>query len=227
MRIELEDDGRGVNAEKVVAKAKRAGIRVEAEPDQISSEELLRILSHPGFSTAEQVTEVSGRGVGLDAVVNGVRALGGAIDLDSRPGQGTTFTIRLPITLAVAQALRVRVGGRRLCDSADPRGRSGDAGWQRTQRSAGVKWFRCAVTMLPLVRLRAVLGSQAPGSERAAVVAEIGERRSALAVDELVGREQILVKDFDGAVGTLPIFSGVTLLADGRPALVLDPLSVV
>jgi two-component system chemotaxis sensor kinase CheA len=80
---------------------------------------------------------------------------------------------------------------------------------------------------MPLVRLRRVLGAKAAGHELAAVVAEVGERRSALAVDELVGREQILVKEFDGAVGTLPIFSGVTLLADGRPALVLDPLSVV
>jgi two-component system, chemotaxis family, sensor kinase CheA len=80
---------------------------------------------------------------------------------------------------------------------------------------------------LPLVRLRSVLGVAAAGVERAAVVAEIGDRRTALAVDELVAREQILVKDFDAAVGTLPIFSGVTLLADGRPALVLDPLSVV
>ena len=226
VRIELEDDGRGVSAEKVIAKAKRAGLRVDAKPDEISSEELLRILSHPGFSTAEQVTEVSGRGVGLDAVVNRVRALGGAINLDSRPGQGTRFTIRLPITLAVAQALHVKVAGE---DYAIPLTHVSEAlildGNVSSQRGREVVSLRG--DDLPLVRLRAVLGSQAPGSERAAVIAEIGERRSALAVDELIGREQILVTDFDGAVGTLPIFSGVTLLADGRPALVLDPLSVV
>jgi two-component system chemotaxis sensor kinase CheA len=226
VRIELEDDGRGVSAEKVIAKAKRAGLRVDARPDEVSSEELLRILSHPGFSTAEQVTEVSGRGVGLDAVVNRVRALGGAINRDSRAGQGTRFTIRLPITLAVAQALHVKVAGE---DYAIPLTHVSEAlildGNVSSQRGREVVSLRGHD--LPLVRLRAVLGSQAPGSERAAVIAEIGERRSALAVDELIGREQILVTDFDGAVGTLPIFSGVTLLADGRPALVLDPLSVV
>ena len=81
--------------------------------------------------------------------------------------------------------------------------------------------------MLPLVRLRTVMRHSEAGGESAAVIAELGERRTALAVDELVGREQILVKQFDAAVGTLPIFSGVTLLADGRPALVLDPISVV
>jgi two-component system, chemotaxis family, sensor kinase CheA len=225
VRIELADDGRGVSAEKVIAKAKRAGLRVDVKPDEISSEELLRILSHPGFSTAEQVTEVSGRGVGLDAVVNRVRSLGGAINLDSVPGQGTRFTIRLPITLAVAQALHVKVAGE---DYAIPLTHVSEAlildGNVSSQRGREVVSLRG--DDLPLVRLRAVLGSQAPGSERAAVIAEIGERRSALAVDELIGREQILVTDFDGAVGTLPIFSGVTLLADGRPALVLDPLSV-
>ena len=226
VRIELEDDGRGVSAEKVIAKAKRAGLRVDANPDEISSEELLRILSHPGFSTAEQVTKVSGSGVGLDAVVNRVRALGGAINLDSQPGEGSRFTIRLPITLAVAQALHVKVAGE---DYAIPLTHVSEAlildGNVSSQRGREVVSLRG--DDLPLVRLRAVLGSQAPGSERAAVIAEVGERRSALAVDELIGREQILVKDFDGAVGTLPIFSGVTLLADGRPALVLDPLSVV
>jgi two-component system chemotaxis sensor kinase CheA len=81
--------------------------------------------------------------------------------------------------------------------------------------------------VLPLVRLRSVMRSTTAGAESAAVIAELGDRRTALAVDELVGREQILVKQFDNAVGTLPIFSGVTLLADGRPALVLDPISVV
>jgi two-component system chemotaxis sensor kinase CheA len=109
--IQIEDDGRGVDAKKVLARAKKAGISVSATARSITPDDLLRILSHPGFSTAEQITEVSGRGVGMDAVVNRVRALGGAIDIVTLPGHGTTFSIRLPITLAVAQALRVRVAG--------------------------------------------------------------------------------------------------------------------
>jgi two-component system chemotaxis sensor kinase CheA len=94
-------------------------------------------------------------------------------------------------------------------------------------RHKGKEMLRLREEVLPLVRLRAVMRSSDEGHESAAVIAELGERRTALAVDELVGREQILVKQFDGAIGTLPIFSGVTLLADGRPALVLDPISVV
>jgi two-component system chemotaxis sensor kinase CheA len=242
VRLELEDDGRGVDGARVIEKAQRAGLMVDSSAESLSGEELLRILSHPGFSTAEQVTEVSGRGVGLDAVVTRVRALGGAIDLRTRAGLGSTFTIRLPITLAVAQALHVRVAGE---DYAIPlthvaeammlrSGRSRDSltgarpvSTGTVRRRRGREMVRLREDYLPLIRLRRVLGIRAPGREGAAVVAEAGERRGALAVDELVGREQILVKGFDGAAGTLPIFSGVTLLADGRPALVLDPLSVV
>lgn len=227
VRVELEDDGRGINARKVIEKAERVGIPVHASPEEITADELLRILSHPGFSTAEQVTEVSGRGVGLDAVVNRVRALGGAIDLQTRLGEGSTFSIRLPITLAIAQALHVRVAGE---DYAIPLTHVSEALLLENgnvQQRQGRELVQLRGEALPLVRLRRVLGSAAPGDEQAAVIAEVGERRSALAVDELVAREQILVKEFDGAIGTLPIFSGVTLLADGRPALVLDPLSVV
>lgn len=227
VRIELEDDGRGVNAEKVIAKARQAGIPVSADAASITSDELLKLLAHPGLSTADQITDISGRGVGMDAVANRVRALGGAIDLVTRSGLGSTFSIRLPITLALAQALHVRVAGE---DYAIPLTHVSEALRLESgalQRKNGRELVRLREDLLPLVRMSEVLRAPRRGGERAAVIAEVGERRSALAVDELVGREQILVKEFDGAVGTLPIFSGVTLLGDGRPALVLDPLSVV
>jgi two-component system chemotaxis sensor kinase CheA len=172
------------------------------------------------------VTDVSGRGVGLDAVAARVRALGGALDMQMRPGEGTTFTMRLPITLAVAQALRVRVGDE---DYAIPLTHVSEAIELDTvvvEFQDGREVVHLRDEVLPLIRMRNVLRPPAAGREAAAVVAELGERRTALAVDHLVGREQILVKQFDAAVGTLPIFSGVTLLADGRPALVLDPVSV-
>ncbi|HSL69936.1 MAG TPA: chemotaxis protein CheW, partial [Longimicrobiales bacterium] len=192
-------------------------------------EELLRIICHPGFSTAKQITDLSGRGVGMDAVVTRVRALGGAIDVTTRHGAGTMFTIRLPITLAVAQALRVRVAGE---DYAIPLTHVAEAMLLNEQdvvtpKRSGRETIRLRGERMPLVRMRRVLGVNSAGREAAAVIAEAGERRSALAVDQLIGREQILVKEFDHAIGTLPIFSGVTVLADGRPALVIDPLSVV
>ena len=226
VRIQVQEDGRGVNAKKVVAKARALGLAVP-ETGDVGNDDLLRILCAPGFSTAEQVTDVSGRGVGMDAVAAKIRALGGAIDMQTRVGHGTTFTLRLPLTLAIAQALRVRVGGEDYAIPLTHVAEAVELDSCEIERHKGREVLRLREEVLPLVRLRTVMRSTQDGSESAAVIAELGERRTALAVDELVGREQILVKQFDGAIGTLPIFSGVTLLADGRPALVLDPVSVV
>jgi two-component system chemotaxis sensor kinase CheA len=185
-------------------------------------------MAHAGLSTAEQVTELSGRGVGLDVVLARIRALGGAIDMTTTPGAGTTFTLRLPITLALARALRVRVAGE---DYAVPLTHIAEVveldGGDAPFAHGGGEAVRVRSEVLPLVRMRGVLQAGQAGGERAALIAELGQRRTALAVDEIVGHEQILVKQFDAAVGTLPIFSGATLLADGRPVLVLDPLSVI
>lgn len=223
VRIIVRDDGRGVSAARMAEKARAAGLYDRAEPPA-TDEELFRLMSAPGLSTADEVSAVSGRGVGMDVVVNRVRALGGAIDMRTKPGFGTTFRMRLPITLAVAQALRVRVGGEdyaipltHVSEAVELDEAAGNAGDALEVRSHSI----------PLVRLRRVLRIEANGREAAAVIAEIGDRRAALAVDELVGREQILVRTFDAVTGMLPFFSGATLLADGRPALVLDPLSMI
>ena len=226
VRIQVQEDGRGVNAKKVVAKARALGLPVP-ETGDVGNDDLLRILCAPGFSTADEVTDVSGRGVGMDAVAAKIRALGGAIDMQTRAGHGTTFTLRLPLTLAIAQALRVRVGGEDYAIPLTHVAEAVELDSCEIEQHKGREVLRLREEVLPLVRLRTVMRSTQHGSESAAVIAELGERRTALAVDELVGREQILVKQFDGAIGTLPIFSGVTLLADGRPALVLDPVSVV
>jgi two-component system chemotaxis sensor kinase CheA len=225
VRIVLEDDGAGVNRARVLAKARAAGLLSAEADERLSDADLLRLLSSPGFSTAEQVSDVSGRGVGLDNVVNRIRALGGAVDMHTIEGAGTRFAIRLPITLALVRALRVRVAGE---DYTIPLTHVTEA--LMLGETIDCDGRECVVVRdepLPLVRLRALLQSSGGGQETAAVVAELGERRAALAVDELVGHEQILVKSFDPAPGTLPVFSGATLLDDGRPALVLDPLSVM
>jgi two-component system chemotaxis sensor kinase CheA len=226
VRVVLEDDGRGVNRARVVEKALAAGLIPSGSAMNPGDEEIFRLLSHPGFSTADQVTELSGRGVGLDAVVSKVRALGGAVEMHSLEGAGTTFMIRLPISLALAQALRVRVAGE---DYAIPLTHLSEAIElsDNVNADGDREQVRLRDGMLPLVRLRRMFQADTSVREGAAVIAEMGDRRAALAVDELVGREQILVKNFDPAVGTLPFFSGATLLDDGRPALVLDPLSVM
>lgn len=227
VRIALEDDGGGVARHRVIAKARAAGLDAEADAAAENDDALLKLMAHPGLSTAEQVTELSGRGVGLDVVAARVRALGGAIDMSTAEGSGTTFTLRLPITLALARALLVRVGDE---DYAVPLTHISEAielDGAIERRSPGGEYVKLRDEALPLVRMTRVLGSRHVRSERAAIVAELGQRRIALGFDEIVGHEQILVKTFDAAAGTLPVFSGATLLADGRPALVLDPLSVI
>jgi len=222
--IEVSDDGRGVARGKVLGRARELGLVGEGEG--LDDDALLRLLSQPGLSTAERVTDLSGRGVGLDVVVNRIRALGGAIALHTEEGRGTTFSLRLPTTLALMQALRIRVGGE---DYAIPLTHIAEAVVLESEVVEvvdGREQLRLRGDALPLVRLGEVLGAEG-AMESAAVVAEVADRRAALAVDELVGREQIVVKPFDAAVGALPIFSGATILADGRPALVLDPISVL
>jgi two-component system chemotaxis sensor kinase CheA len=225
IRIEIEDDGRGIAREQVVEKARALGIDAVRGP--ATDDELLRLLCHPGLSTAREVTGVSGRGVGLDAVVNRIRALGGAVMMRTERSRGTTFVLSLPANLMLTQGLRVRVGGE---DYAMPLTHVTEVVELKegaVALAAGEETLSLREEQIPLVRLGTVLGVAEPDRERAAVVAEAGERRVALAVDELVGREQIVVKSFVVAAGTLPIFTGATLLADGRPALVLDPVSVL
>ncbi|MCI0434322.1 MAG: chemotaxis protein CheA [Gemmatimonadetes bacterium] len=223
VRIMVRDDGRGVSRERVLERATQAGLAVTGDG---SGEDLLRLLAHPGLSTATQVTALSGRGVGLDVVVNRIRSLGGAIGLESTAGAGTTFTLRLPLTLAIVHALRIRIGAE---DYAIPLTHVTEAVALDPgvvyRHDTGRESIRVREQTVPLVRLGRVLG-YGDGSESAAVVAEAGDRRIALGVDELVGHEQIVVKPFDPPIGALPVFSGVTILADGRPALLIDPLSV-
>jgi two-component system chemotaxis sensor kinase CheA len=227
VRITVRDDGGGIDRARIHAKAQDADIPVPPWPDALDDDALLRLLAHPGLSTAERVSEVSGRGVGMDVVVTRIRALGGAITLRSEPGQGTTFTLRLPVTLALTHALRVRVGGEEYAIPLTHVTEAVELQDVLVSAVGGRETLRVRDDLLPLIRLREVLGMAPTGIESAAVVAEYGEHRAALAVDELVGSEQILLKGFAVPRDLLPVFSGATLLADGRPALVLDPLSVV
>jgi two-component system, chemotaxis family, sensor kinase CheA len=225
VRITVTDDGGGVDAARVASKAKAAGL-IGQDAQVEDDVELFRLISNPGLSTADEVSAVAGRGVGMDVVVSRLRALGGAIQMATRAGAGTTFTIRLPLTLAVAQALRVRVGAENYAVPLTHVAEAVELDDVIVER-AGAEMLRIRGRLVPLVRLRQILRVEGDSGETAAVITEFGGRRMALAVDELIGREQILVRTFDAAAGMLPYFSGATVLADGRPALVLDPLSVL
>ncbi len=223
--IEVEDDGRGIAPAEVLDRARREGL-VDDAVEELRPDELLRLLARPGFTTAGAVSGMSGRGVGMDVVVSRVRGLGGSVALDSRPGAGSRFRLRLPLSLALAPALRVQVGGE---DYVIPLNHVEEVVelTDSVSRQRGREVLELRGEVVPLVRLGEALACAAAGRATTAVIAGSGAARGALAVERLIGREQMVVKRFDGPAGTLPCFAGVTLLGDGRPALVLDPMSVL
>lgn len=228
--IRVEDDGRGVQRERVLAKAVQNGVVSREEAAGLPDEEVYRLLTRPGFSTAETVTDVSGRGVGLDVVATRVRALGGMLEIFSEHGQGTSMTLQLPQTLAIVRALLVRQSGETY---ALPLTHVGEtvhllADEVGTVKGRTVAFLRDEV--IPLLGLRQILGTNGTrpdARKRHAVILEVGEQRIGLEVDALLGQQEIVVKQFDATADTLRLFSGATILSDGRPALILDAGSVI
>jgi two-component system chemotaxis sensor kinase CheA len=221
--IRVSDDGRGIDRLGVLRRARELGL-VGDDVETVSDEVLFRLLGQSGVSTAERVSEVSGRGVGINAVTAAVRALGGALEVQSEEGRGTTFTIRLPSTLAIVRALLARVGTEtyalpltHVAEAVDPR-------HAELQRQDGRETLVLRGQAMPLLRLRDALGvgGAPPAARPPVIVLEMGERRSAVVVDALLGLHDIVVKPFDAPAGTPPVFSGATILADGAAALILD-----
>ena len=183
----------------------------------------MRVLSRPGFSTARSVTDVSGRGVGIDVVATQLRALGGGLEVRSEHGQGTAFTLQLPVTLAIVRALTAKVGDERYVLPITHVAETLDLEPTAVTEMEGQDGMTLRNDIIPLVHLRDVLNvpGEAP-SGRPVIVLQIGERRSGVVVDTLTGQQEIVVKSFDPPKGLLPIFSGAAVLGDGEPALILD-----
>ncbi|MBA3671181.1 MAG: chemotaxis protein CheA [Gemmatimonadaceae bacterium] len=226
--IRVTDDGRGIDRDRVLQRARQGGL-VEAGRTELSDEELLRIISRPGFSTAEQVTDLSGRGVGIDAVYNRVRALGGSVDIRTVPREGTTVTLRLPLTLAIVRSLLARIGDETYAIPMTHVNETVELhpGIMRSVKGREVLMLREEV--LPLLRLRTLVSFDGPpkvGLEQVIVV-ELAERRAALVVDALIGQQEIVVKQFDGVRDGLALFGGATILGDGAPALIIDVSSLL
>jgi two-component system, chemotaxis family, sensor kinase CheA len=180
-------------------------------------------IAHPGFSTKEQVTEVSGRGVGIDAVQSRVRALGGSLGIETEPGKGTSVTIRLPVTLAIVRALLARVGDERYALPLTHVRETMERRPTTITQVQGKEVFVLRDEVLPILRLRDVVQLSGAGAGlEEIVVIERGDRRAGLVVDELTGQEDIVVKSFDAVRDGASLFSGATILADGAPALIVD-----
>lgn len=227
--IEVSDDGRGVDRQRATEEARRRALITG--DIELGDPELYRILAGPGFSTADRVTTLSGRGVGLNVVEESVRKLGGSVQFTTEREVGTAFRLDLPLTLVILPALIVEVAEQTYAVPATFTRESLELEEGAVEKAHGREWIHWHDERLPLMRLRRLLGDgvrdleETNGSGRSAVrvmVLEFGGVRSAISVDRFVGEEEIVVKDFDMPLGAVPLFSGATVRPDGRPALVLD-----
>ena len=228
--ISISDDGRGIDRASILQKAKREGI-VSPHVESLSDDQLLRVLARPGFTTAGTVTAVSGRGVGIDVVMTRLRTLGGSIEIRTETGKGTTFMLRLPVTLAIVRALIAAVGHERYALPLTYVAETVEFGTTARTTMEGRDAIVLRDRVVPLVDLRTLLGTNggapAPPPRRPVIVLEMGERRAGIVVDGMLSQQEIVVKGFDAPQGTLPIFSGATILGDGVPTLILDAAGLV
>jgi len=227
-------DGRGIDQRRVLQKAKAMGL-VAIDQGVLSDDQLLQVLAHPGLSTAAEVTALSGRGVGVDIVNTRVRALGGQLEVRSELGRGTTFTMRLPVSLAILRALIVDVGGMpfALPVANVLEALEYPAPVDGLQPPATVTVRDETLSLVVLHSRFADAAADTPIDGRAVpvephlVVVDAGGRRGALLVDRVSGQQDIIVKPMDLVRGAAPWFSGATVLGDGQPALIVDIASVL
>jgi two-component system chemotaxis sensor kinase CheA len=227
--IELSDDGKGLDRQKIRAKAVERGL-VRAD-EELTEAEAFALIFRPGFSTADKITDVSGRGVGMDVVKTGIESLRGRVEVASRPGAGSTFTIRLPLTMAIADAMLVRVGEQRylLPIVCIERSFRPEAGQMSTVTGRG-EMVNLRGALLPVFRLHRIYnvpGAVTDATKALLMIIQDQGRRSALMVDELLGQRQIVVKSLSGMLGHVPGVSGGAILGDGRVGLILDAAGLV
>jgi two-component system chemotaxis sensor kinase CheA len=222
--VELRDDGRGLNRDRILAKAIDKGLI--AANQSLTDSEINALIFAPGFSTAEQVTDISGRGVGMDVVRRNIESIRGRIDIQSVLGQGTTFQIRLPLTLAVTDGMLVRVGDERYIvplTSISLSFRPEADMLSNIPPSGEVVMLRGEV--LQVVRLHQMFGIPDAVTNPAEAILMIvgdGEQRVALLVDQLLGQQQVVAKALGDGVGEIPGISGGAILSDGRVGLIID-----
>ncbi|MGN6300032.1 MAG: chemotaxis protein CheW [Angustibacter sp.] len=226
--VEVTDDGAGIDPEKIRAKALQKGLRRPEQLAQMTSAELLQLVFAPGFSTAAAVTNVSGRGVGMDVVKTNIEAIGGAIEIDSALGRGTTCRLRIPLTLAIVASLTIECAGDRY---AIPQVSLQELVTLDVERAAhavetvsGAEVYRLRGQLLPLVRLSHVLGVESERSDGHVVIAvlQADGRRFGLVVDRVLNTEEIVVKPLSTRLKSIGVYSGATILGDGQVALILD-----
>jgi two-component system chemotaxis sensor kinase CheA len=226
INVRIEDDGRGLDSDRIRARAVENQLLTAEEAAGLSESATFALIFAPGFSTADAVTNISGRGVGMDVVRANIERIGGQVEITSRAGQGSCFVLRIPLTVAIMLALLIRAGGQqfaialssvaeliRLDGPSDP----------RISHVADRALLQVRDELMDLNSLSGLLGLEAPGAGRYAMVIELGDRRFAVTVDEIVDTEEIVIKPVSEKLRDLPEYGGTTILGDGSVTLILEP----
>jgi len=228
--IEISDNGRGLDLAGIRAKALEKGLASEAELAAKSESEICNFIFMPGFSTAAHVTNISGRGVGMDVVRSNIEQIGGTVDLKSAADLGATFTIKIPLTLAIVSSLIVEAGGERFAIpqlSVLELVRAGNGGEHRIERIKDAPVLRLRNKLLPLIRLKEVLRLGECNNESGfVVVMQAGNQVFGAVVDGVFHTEEIVIKPMSSKLRHIPVFSGTTILGDGSVIMILDPNGV-
>jgi two-component system chemotaxis sensor kinase CheA len=232
VNIEIGDDGAGIDVAQVKQKAIEKGFLRPEQAVKLTDRELLNMVFQPGFSTAKTITNVSGRGVGLDVVKSNIEKIGGIVDIFSRPGEGTTVKLKIPLTLAIIPGLVITSGGERFVipqvSLLELIRLEGDSGEKHIERVHGTPVYRRRGTLLPIAYLNQVLGLKS--AERADVVSMVvlqaEDRQFGLVVDGINDTQEIVVKPLSKQLKGLTVYAGATIMGDGRVALILDVLGI-
>ncbi|MDO4799934.1 MAG: chemotaxis protein CheA [Bacillota bacterium] len=228
--IEVEDDGKGIDPEKIKASAIRKQVVSAMEADQMNDQELINLLFRPGFSTAEKVTDISGRGVGLDVVKSKIEAINGTVEVSSALGSGSKFVIRLPLTLAIIQALMVHLGEEKFAiplNSIKEITSIDEKSITMVQNQEVVLYRN---KTLPILRLRSVLevpGEPPQSDELITVIVKKGDLEAGLIVDHLIGQQEIVIKSLGKYLTGIKAIAGATILGNGSVALIVDPNQLI
>ncbi|MBQ6887507.1 MAG: chemotaxis protein CheA [Lachnospiraceae bacterium] len=228
--IEVRDDGNGIDVEAVKNKAIDRGVITAEQGENMSDKEIIDLLFSAGFSTAKQVSDVSGRGVGLDVVKSKIEALSGEVEVKSKLGVGSTWIIRLPLTLAIIQALMVVVGGEKYAISLGSIQTIEDINKDDIKLVQAKEVIHLRGTVIPLIRLSNVLDIESKKSsdeDLLVVIVKKGDKLAGLVVDELMGQQEIVIKSMGKYINKCKFISGATILGDGEVALILDANALI
>lgn len=223
--VTVKDNGGGLNTARIRAKAEEQGLI--AAGSVLSDHEIHQFLFHPGFSTAQTISALSGRGVGMDVVKRTIENMRGSIDLSTRPGQGTTVTLRLPLTLAIIEGLLIRVGEGRYIIPLSAVEECIEL-TAEDERSRGRNFLNVRGNLVPFLRLREIMSSSGtPDRHQKTIIISTGETHVGLVADQIIGNHQTVIKSLSKLHSDVTIFSGATILGDGTAALILDVAQLV